>query len=228
MNGQVESQTKLGSAPSAKALTGTEKKCSKCGEIKLIDEFGFSKTAKYGRTERCRECRKEDSQIYQKMNPDRKRASSRAWREKNLEKSNETTRRWKKNNPEKIREANQKIRDTLFGGLNSRMRNAVYQSLRGNKQGCHWETLVGYTVEDLKKHLEKQFKNGMSWENYGLHGWHIDHKIPKSKFHYEKPEDDDFKRCWSLKNLQPLWAIDNLKKWNKIDKPFQPKLIFGG
>jgi len=64
----------------------------------------------------------------------------------------------------------------------------------------------------------------MTWDNYGK--WHIDHVIPTSVFNFEKPEDDDFKRCWSLQNLQPLWALDNIKKGNKLEKPFQPKLIF--
>lgn len=59
-------------------------------------------------------------------------------------------------------------------------------------------------------------------------GWHIDHKIPKSAFNFETPEDIDFKRCWALKNLQPLWAAENIKKHDRVDKPFQPSLAIGG
>ena len=54
----------------------------------------------------------------------------------------------------------------------------------------------------------------MSWDNYGE--WHIDHILPDSSFYYVSTEDDEFKKCWALSNLQPLWAIDNLKKSNKI------------
>jgi hypothetical protein len=72
------------------------------------------------------------------------------------------------------------------------------------------------------RHLEKQFLPGMSWENMGE--WHIDHKIPIAAFNFEKPEDIDFKRCWALKNLQPLWKSENCIKGAKIDKPFQPSL----
>jgi hypothetical protein len=54
----------------------------------------------------------------------------------------------------------------------------------------------------------------MSWENYGK--WHIDHITPLSSFDIQNYNDENFKKCWSLENLQPLWAEDNLKKSNKV------------
>ena len=102
--------------------------------------------------------------------------------------------------------------------------NAVRHSLlRGAKNNRRLETILGYKIKTLQKHLERKFQYGMTWENYGE--WHIDHIVPVSAFNFEKPEDIDFKRCWSLKNLQPLWAIDNIKKRNKLSKPFQPSLL---
>jgi hypothetical protein len=62
----------------------------------------------------------------------------------------------------------------------------------------------------------------MTWGNYGQ--WHVDHKIPISAFNYETPDDIDFKRCWALKNLRPMWAKENISKGAKLDKPFQPAL----
>jgi hypothetical protein len=94
------------------------------------------------------------------------------------------------------------------------MSRAIYAALKGNKNGLHWEKLVNYKIQDLKKYLESLFLLGMSWENYGS-GWHIDHKIPQSWFSYSSYEDISFKTCWSLSNLQPKWAIDNLRKNNK-------------
>ena len=79
-----------------------------------------------------------------------------------------------------------------------------------------WENLVGYTFQDLMKHLESRFEPGMTWENYGRNGWHIDHVIPKSFFTITSVEDEHFKRCWSLNNLQPLWEADNIRKGAKI------------
>ena len=107
--------------------------------------------------------------------------------------------------------------------LNHSISSNIRQSLKDSKGGRKWELLVGYTLEDLKKHLEKQFQDGMTWGNYGE--WHVDHIIPKSVFNFTKPEHTDFKRCWALKNLQPLWSEDNLKKRAQFKAHFQPSLL---
>ncbi|KKN58615.1 hypothetical protein LCGC14_0550340 [marine sediment metagenome] len=88
-------------------------------------------------------------------------------------------------------------------------------SLKGNKNNRHWEYVVGYLLNQLKKHLESLFEPGMSWDNYGK--WHIDHKIPISAFNITSYNCEDFKSCWALGNLQPLWARDNLRKGNKLN-----------
>ena len=116
----------------------------------------------------------------------------------------------------------QKERATLQGRLSRKISNDIRQALNGAKGYRSWETLIGYKVKDLIKHLQKQFVKGMAWDNYGE--WHIDHIIPQSAFHYTSSDDIDFKRCWALENLQPLWGIDNVLKGSKILKPFQPSL----
>jgi len=70
--------------------------------------------------------------------------------------------------------------------------------------------ILGYSAEDLKKHMESLFLDGMTWENWGL--WEIDHIRPISSF----DKDVDPKVVNELSNLQPLWANDNLKKRNKF------------
>ena len=92
--------------------------------------------------------------------------------------------------------------------------SSIYDALKQNKNGWSWEKLVGYTLSDLMKHLENLFQPGMSWSNYGR--WHIDHIIPKSSFSFNSLDDLEFKQCWTLKNLQPLWAIDNIRKSNRV------------
>jgi len=109
--------------------------------------------------------------------------------------------------------------------LNGSVSIGIYTSLKKNKHGYCWETLVGYSLNVLTKHLEKQFTEGMSWDNYGREGWTLDHKIPVSVFNFTKPDHIDFKRCWALENLQPMWHKDNIKKNNTIEKPFQPSLL---
>ena len=90
--------------------------------------------------------------------------------------------------------------------MNSRIR-IFMKSKNITKKNKTFE-IVGCTPEELKKHLENQFTDGMSWENHGLIGWHIDHIIPLSS---AKNEDDIIKLCHYM-NLQPLWSLDNIKK----------------
>jgi uncharacterized protein (DUF2132 family) len=90
------------------------------------------------------------------------------------------------------------------------MLSSVIRRFGGKKELSTYETL-GYSAEQLKKHLENLFTEGMSWENWGE--WHIDHKIPISCFN----KNEDPKVVNSLDNLQPLWAVENIKKSNKIN-----------
>ena len=113
-------------------------------------------------------------------------------------------------------------RDNVGVRLSRAMAHRIRFSLAGGKGRKQWENLVGFGLDSLRKHLESHFKDGMTWENYG--SWHIDHKIPITAFNYQGPGDIDFKRCWSLKNLQPMWAVENIRKGNHMDIPFQPSL----
>lgn len=69
---------------------------------------------------------------------------------------------------------------------------------------------MGCSGQELKRYLESKFQPGMSWDNYGVHGWHIDHIVPLSSFNLSDPED--YKKACHYTNLQPMWAIDNIKK----------------
>jgi hypothetical protein len=113
--------------------------------------------------------------------------------------------------------------------LNNTISRGMATSLKGNKGRRHWESLVDFDLKNLRKHLERQFQIGMSWENYGqgMGKWHVDHIVPISVFNFTKPEDIDFKKCWCLKNLQPMWGHENISKHSKLDKPFQPSLAIG-
>jgi hypothetical protein len=71
--------------------------------------------------------------------------------------------------------------------------------------------LIGCGVEELKRHLETHFLPGMSWDNYGE--WHIDHIRPCASFDLTDPAQQ--RACFNFKNLQPLWAKDNLSKGSK-------------
>lgn len=100
--------------------------------------------------------------------------------------------------------------------LGRNTRTALWTCLKERNVAKYRSTfqLLGYSIEELMQHLEKQFVGGMTWDNYGE--WHVDHKIPMASFKFTSYEDSEFKACWSLNNLQPLWGEENLSKGIKI------------
>jgi hypothetical protein len=97
--------------------------------------------------------------------------------------------------------------------------SGIRKSLYNGKDGYGWETLVGYTLDDLKSHLESKFDENMNWDNCGSY-WHIDHIVPLASFNFASYDDEAFKKCWSLENLQPLYGLDNFRKNDKISEEF--------
>lgn len=95
------------------------------------------------------------------------------------------------------------------------LRTRTWMALNGKiKKSTTTIELLGCSIEYFKQHIEKKFKKGMSWENYGFNGWHIDHIKPCSSFDltYLKQQ----KECFNYRNLQPLWAEENYAKAQKI------------
>jgi hypothetical protein len=91
------------------------------------------------------------------------------------------------------------------------MRRRLNQSLqRGTKKGRSWQKLVGYSLDELRQHIERQFTRGMTWENRGR--WEIDHVQPLKNFRCEDPDHPDFRAAWALSNLRPLWKPENATK----------------
>lgn len=106
-----------------------------------------------------------------------------------------------------------KRKNNLHYKLKCNISTLIGNRLRSRLSSKNWQStfsFLPYTVDELKIHLENLFKSGMSWQNYG--DWHIDHIRPDCKFDYKNVEDEEFKRCWALENLQPLWAEENLSK----------------
>lgn len=99
---------------------------------------------------------------------------------------------------------------------------AIVNSLRQNKEVSCFKKLP-YSIKDLKEHLESQFEPWMTWENWGTakdysknnRTWNIDHIVPQSKLKFNSLDDENFLKCWSLRNLRPLDAIENIRKSNK-------------
>lgn len=110
---------------------------------------------------------------------------------------------WKRQNPR--------------AALSMRIRTGMRRAIRERKAGRSWESLVGYTLDDLMQHIERQFQPGMSWER--MSDWHIDHVRPLASFELETMDSDKFREAWALENLQPLWDEDNMRKGTKYGAP---------
>lgn len=151
----------------------------------------------------------------------RKRKNYNKWYEQNKEHRKEYLKEYREKKADDIRkikrdyERNRKSRDPLYR-LISNFRTAIYQVLKENRvdKNQSYFNVLRYTPEELINHLEKQFSDGMSWENYGK--WHVDHKLPITSFNIQEMGDDEFMKCWSLDNLQPMWGRENIQKSNKI------------
>ena len=128
------------------------------------------------------------------------------WREKNIDKHRETKRDYERN-----RKSNDPIY-RLISNFKSAMSTVLKES-NVDKYG-HYFDILQYTPEELINHLEKQFTDTMTWDNYGI--WHVDHKLPITSFDIQEMGDDEFMRCWSLNNLQPMWGEENIRKSNKV------------
>jgi hypothetical protein len=154
---------------------------------------------------------KQDNAKWRAENPEKKKAQDAKWRVQNPG----YNAKWEKENPEKAKEgrarrkAKNRAKDPLFR-LQCNMRSGcsrVVRQLSLGKKPASTFKWIGCSQEELKDHLESLFTEGMTWENYGKNGWHVDHIRPVCSFSTEEWEQVNH-----YTNLQPLWAEDNLTK----------------
>ena len=153
-------------------------------------------------------------------NKERELAVNKQWRINNPEKLRTINSNWKKNNPDKKNKLQRSYRkerrkrDPMFKVMeNLRTRMYVVVTSKHAVKESTTMKLTGCTLDFLKKYLEKKFKDGMSWDNYGQ--WHIDHIKPCASFNLVDPMEQ--KKCFHYTNLQPLWGEHNLKKGSKLN-----------
>jgi hypothetical protein len=154
---------------------------------------------------------------YRKKNKEKVQKLQFDYHIKNAEKIREKTKNWRKDNKERRNQTEKERRknDVLHKLVHYlRVRTNFYIKKMSVTKNNSSLKIIGLSPIQLKEHLEKQFTQDMSWDNYGLYGWHIDHIIPLSS---AKTEEEIYKLC-HYSNLQPLWAQDNWEKSNKILK----------
>lgn len=196
------------------------KECTKCKENKELNRFSKDIRNKSGTNNWCKECIKESKEVWVNANPGKlketKRNSDKQWYKNNKNKKIETNTKWKEANKEhtqkwfKEYKKNREINNPNYKIANNLRTRLWYAIKNKQKVGSAIDDL-GCTIDELKVYLQEQFQEGMTWDNYGE--WHIDHKIALISFNLEDREE--FLKACNYSNLQPLWAIDNLKKGSK-------------
>lgn len=207
--------------------------CPKCQEEKNHTEEFFNKNKVGGKIyleKTCKKCRYKrnnerrieryysDPEFRRRIliSTEKSRQKSQANRNETWRNRMEATRRWKERNPDKVKAMNKRRNDKRWKDptykISKIMSNKV-NSLIKDKNNSRLFDLLDYSLEDLMSHLESQFQDGMAWSNHGE--WHIDHIRPVCSFNFTSKNDKEFKECWALSNLQPLWAKDNLSKGGK-------------
>lgn len=156
----------------------------------------------------------------------RKRHIIDAWRARNIDRIRTANRRWHQENRERsleLRRLNsRRRRERPAQRIAGNVRRTIGKWVkRGIKKIAKSEVLLGCSFDEFRRHLERQFRSGMNWNNYGR-AWHIDHIIPCSAFDLTQPEQ--LRRCFHFTNQRPLWARSNMRKGAKVTDP-QLKLL---
>ncbi len=201
-------------------------KCKK--PEKLISEFSKDKKSKDGSAYWCKECKSLSDKDYRDKNQENLKIYSKIYYDEHKEKIFKYQKEYNLLNKEKISIRSKEYylknckyiinRNTKYKTIkrkeNSQVRiqgnisHRIYLALKNNIKALPTMMLIGCEIDYLMYHIQKQFVDGMSWDNYG--DWHIDHVKPCVLFDLSKPIEQ--RKCFNYKNLQPLWALDNLKK----------------
>lgn len=204
------------------------KKCPKCLIEKPLSEFAKCSRNKSGLTCRCKVCIRECNKSYRDNNPDLFKQSRKKYYDDNSEYIREQKRInnrkfaddkskydevYRRDNKEKIaaykKEWARKKRNDPMTKIKRNLRRRIHHLLRDGYKSKSTAELIGCSFEEFKNHIQAQFVEGMSWDNYGP-DWHIDHIIPCYKFDLTILEEQY--KCFNYKNQRPLWALDNLKR----------------
>ena len=159
------------------------------------------------------------SKAWREANPDKKKAQCKAWREANPEKERAYKKAWREANPEKVKaqskawKRNRRKNDPEYKILEN-LRTRLWYAIKGNAKSASTQELIGCSIEFLKSHIESQFEDWMTWDNYAHDTWHIDHIKPCASFDLSDPEQQ--KECFHWSNLQPLGAYENFSKGARI------------
>jgi hypothetical protein len=181
--------------------------CSRCDQDKHFEEFHVNNATKRGRLARCKKCVSETC----KERYSKDKTYHQEYYKKNKEKIIPKVKEYLKRGYRK--EYRKRTHVKIARYQRKRIRELLNQA--GTRKSHRTLKYIGCTTKELMSYLENKFQEGMTWENYGFKGWHIDHIRPCASFDLSDPEQQ--KQCFHHTNLQPLWAEDNMRKSAKWD-----------
>jgi hypothetical protein len=202
------------------------KLCGGCKILKPFSHFNKNKRGRFGLHNHCKSCQKECKAKYYAKNRKEEIRKANDWSK--TEKAKISRKKRYENRREELLEINRRIRKTPSARAAARknqneryhtdmnyrlaknLRTRVRVALRGIAKSAKTKELLGCSFKELKIYIESKFEEGMSWENYGYDGWHIDHIKPCAAFNLVDPEEQ--KQCFHYSNLKPLWAFENISK----------------
>lgn len=181
------------------------KLCPKCNKLLPVNSFYKYKQKRHGLHFICKFCSKERDKLYY-LNSEKRKAYFISYRHSRLS----NLRIYQKEYFQKKRQP------SVYYNLCNRIRSLIRISIKNNGNFTQKSlSLLGYSVKELKEQIESLFTKDMTWEKFLQGKIEIDHIIPISRLKFHSLEDESFKKCWALSNLQPLWKSDNRKKYNR-------------
>lgn len=170
---------------------------------------------------------------YYANNVEAQREAARKRHERNADRNNALSKAYHEKHRDRLlalkREGGKERFEELYGKdraftLRHRLRSLMRRTMATNKGGRRMQEVLGYSYTQLRAHLEKLFTDGMSWERFLTGEIHIDHRIPVAYFKPETYDCPEFRMCWSLTNLRPLWAAENISKADRLPDDFEELL----
>ena len=209
------------------------KTCIHCHQSKPLSDFHKQSCKPDGHRSVCKDCRVSDSVNYYTRNREIVKGKWKKYLQDNPEYNKNyylanpqyfekyrvehaaRYKQWRQDNKIHLSTYRQQLKNTdpnfkVACALRSSISNMIRRS--GVQKKTRSVILLGCSINEFRQYLESKFISGMTWDNYGT--WHIDHIIPCASF--DLTIIDEQKKCFHYTNQQPLWAIDNLRKGDKI------------
>jgi hypothetical protein len=204
----------------------SSKVCRGCNVEKSLSDFPKNRHYGSGLDAQCKQCRNAKNKKYREANSETFNAQRRKYLSKKsvqIKAKRKPGDRLKKRQYDQVyrqekadvirgykKEWEAKNKNNPLLKIKRNLRRRISHVLGGNYKTNRTFDLIGCSPAQFKAHIESQFTQGMTWDNYGATGWHIDHIKPCFTFDLSNP--DQQKECFHYTNQRPLWAIDNLSR----------------